>query len=1106
MATAYDQHDLGKALQQLLAHLEHVLPSQAPLKDFVHHNTLHGFQHLPFPEALQQAQQLNGAYGYLPAKVFREHYRSGRINQDDLDAVLAQDSRLDEGGETVCHIRSQPVRKRDLYRAALVADLEAVTPSQFIWELEEGCALQLIQPDVHIDARERLREAAEPHGLLEDEAIIADLWQACLDTLELDPEIRHIEHLINFRPEQAQRLFAGQLDSETALDEVIRQQALSLLEQHSAELGHTLTLRRWLQLLTGKDLMHKLQPVLLRALAAWLDQGMASWSAHPQTGGGGFYAAWKTMARHDWSSWLQDMPDWHAHLDALPDDPQQALANELQSMGLPRARWMDYLERLALELPGWSGMFLWRHQHPGYDGQPQPVSMIDYLAVRLILEQAHARRLCRQQWDMAASLPALHDYFQANPAEFMVRYYTGNSQLPEYLLTRSRQMMERNRPGVYTANDWQQPAHLIWTWNRSPLCAGNHRQVYDQGWRLFRLAQHQGWCGADVRSLDAAALQGIFRTISALDEQHSGYLWLQAYERHYREDLFRAVTANHERGTWPERSGSGDASKRPQAQLIFCMDDREEGIRRHLEAVNPQLETLGAAAFFNIPMNWRGLDEDKAVKLCPVPVNPQHVVQEVAHDPQAYEHHHRRQRQRRNAVNALHQWPRHTLLPSTLSTLLLTPLALATLLAKAFIPLRFGRWLRKRAQQFDLPVATGVACNAEHADPQRSPTQNQQGFTDEEQAKLVGDFLVTHGLDHGFSPLVILMGHYASNQNNPHQAAYGCGACSGRYSGPNARTFAAMANRPEIRTRLAQRGLDIPADCWFLGAEHDTCTEDITWYDTEQLPASLQPAFEQVCADLEQAARLSAHERCRKLASAPRRPSLEQALRHIAGRGFDYSQARPELGHATNAAAFIGRRFLSQGVFWDRRSFLISYDYRDDPEGQILENILLSAGPVGAGISLEYYFSTVSSEGYGAGSKVTHNPTGLFGVMDGTHSDLRTGLPRQMIEIHEPMRLLLVLESSVEIVSLIYQRQPVLQELIGNAWLTVAVKHPDTADIHLFRPGHGFEPWEGAGAGYTPPVACSADWYDGHHGHLPPALLTGQPQPASAQEREVEYV
>ena len=120
--------------------------------------------------------------------------------------------------------------------------------------------------------------------------------------------------------------------------------------------------------------------------------------------------------------------------------------------------------------------------------------------------------------------------------------------------------------------------------------------------------------------------------------------------------------------------------------------------------------------------------------------------------------------------------------------------------------------------------------------------------------------------------------------------------------------------------------------------------------------------FNKLKDELAQASQYSAHERCRKLASAPKKPTLVSALKHIAGRGVDFSQARPELGHATIAAGFVGRRYLSQGLFMDRRCFLISYDASTDPEGLFLERILLSAGPVGAGINLEYYFSSVNNE------------------------------------------------------------------------------------------------------------------------------------------------
>ena len=49
----------------------------------------------------------------------------------------------------------------------------------------------------------------------------------------------------------------------------------------------------------------------------------------------------------------------------------------------------------------------------------------------------------------------------------------------------------------------------------------------------------------------------------------------------------------------------------------------------------------------------------------------------------------------------------------------------------------------------------------------------------------------------------------------------------------------------------------------------------------------------------------------------------------------------------------------------------------------------------------------MDNTGYGCGTKLPHNIAALLGVMDGATSDLRTGLPWQMVEIHEPMRLLL---------------------------------------------------------------------------------------------------
>ena len=168
--------------------------------------------------------------------------------------------------------------------------------------------------------------------------------------------------------------------------------------------------------------------------------------------------------------------------------------------------------------------------------------------------------------------------------------------------------------------------------------------------------------------------------------------------------------------------------------------------------------------------------------------------------------------------------------------------------------------------------------------------------------------------------------------------------------------------------------------------------------------------------------------------------------------------------------------------------FLISYDATQDPDGKIIENILLVAGPVGAGISLEYYFSTIDNERFGCGTKVPHNVTGMFGVMEGASSDLRTGLPRQMVEIHEPMRLQIIVEAKTEILGQIYARQEGLRELIAGGWVHLTAIDPDSGDISIFERGIGFVPWK-AEIRDLPVCKKSADYFRNQSRPLPPALI-----------------
>ena len=146
--------------------------------------------------------------------------------------------------------------------------------------------------------------------------------------------------------------------------------------------------------------------------------------------------------------------------------------------------------------------------------------------------------------------------------------------------------------------------------------------------------------------------------------------------------------------------------------------------------------------------------------------------------------------------------------------------------------------------------------------------------------------------------------------------------------------------------------------------------------------------------------------------------------------------------------------------------------------------------PVVAGISLEYYFSYVDPAGYGCGTKLPHNVTSLLGVMDGAQSDLRTGLPWQMVEVHEPARLAIVIEAPQDRVQRIMDDDAAIGRLVRNRWIWLACLDPDSGSLSELVTD-GFVP-------HVPehglPVVAgeSAAWYQGKRGFLPPVAIVQQ--------------
>src|SRR5829696_6757641 len=73
----------------VLHELKHYLPSQTPLKDFIHHNSLHAFQHMKFYDAIFKASKIFGFQVHLQLPEYRGLYKTERIREDILQMVVA---------------------------------------------------------------------------------------------------------------------------------------------------------------------------------------------------------------------------------------------------------------------------------------------------------------------------------------------------------------------------------------------------------------------------------------------------------------------------------------------------------------------------------------------------------------------------------------------------------------------------------------------------------------------------------------------------------------------------------------------------------------------------------------------------------------------------------------------------------------------------------------------------------------------------------------------------------------------------------------------------------------------------------------------------------
>lgn len=693
-------------------------------------------------------------------------------------------------------------------------------------------------------------------------------------------------------------------------------------------------------------------------------------------------------------------------------------------------------------------------------------------AEAVVLDALHKLAVPQDQWEafITAELLALRGWAG------MIRMLENDVTLAPHDRVRCSIMEFLALRLTYTVAALQDIAGDTASWHSFPLSVPRFDPLTHVA-RVFDVAQLLGITSDMMRALAREDLARLDAEILQCNEIERRRLLHLAYERrHERRILIPLARHRAMPSIEPE-------SDRLAAQVIFCIDEREESIRRALEETDPSIETVGAAGFFGVAINYAGIDDVDGVSLCPVIVKPEHAVREKPLDDHAHLHQRRQGMRRAWASLMRHSFiSSRTLVRGWLSTACLGFLSLFPLVLRVFTPLRYGRFIKRLNRAFLPEPKTEFAYMRDDEASRDATTGLMRGFTTEEQADRIYSVLGPAGLHKAHARLVVVLGHGSTSLNNPYESAYCCGACGGHTGAPNARLFALLANRPEVRVALRARGIVIPEDTWFLAGCHDTCNDSIEFLDLDLMPESHCGDFVRVRQSLDKARALSALERSRRFEAASPDASAERGLRHVQERAEHIGEPRPEYGHCTNAVAYVGRRQLTRGLFMDRRAFLVSYDATKDPDNAALGRVLSAVIPVCGGISLEYYFSTVDNEVYGSGTKLPHNISGLVGVMNGYQGDLRTGLPVQTVEIHEPMRLLFIIESTPQRLMSVIKANPELNEFVSNQWIRLATMDPDDGHIEVCRDGV-FEKLEG-NEEPLPVAPSSRAWYQGKMEHL----------------------
>lgn len=1004
-----------------------VIPYFWPMRNFIHHNPLHGLEHRPFREAVEEAARLFHCRRYLERAQYQRYLAEGKVDVDTLRGMVDE------------FLATRPV-------------LAGLDQQRLLWALLTQC-----ERPVHVPLC--VAGAAQVAAALRGEPAVEAT-----------------------APERERNVIEG----------CGARLAVELTESH--------TVYGAVDALFGTDIGATLDELLIKSCTDFFDEGQSVWRMPGRRQG--LFRAWGEIARRNLRLFLRGLNVTQILQQA--EAPEDIIAYVMTTLRIPEERWMDYFALELSRLHGWAGFIRWRTHAKNYHwSQRYPADLVDFLAIRLVLALALLQEAARRQ-GCPVTREALREFVTERPHEAYLRHELHTRRILPAFAQRVEAALER-------AGDGQRLTQL---WSEYIAHQARHEAAV-QAERLRALAT-QADAAAPLLALDAQAVAHLLETLGAF-ERTEGYVWLRAMEAAYIQPLLRKLRMEplppREKRPFVQTLFCIDVrSERIRRHLETIGDYQTFGIAGFFGVPLGFIELGKGHARSLCPV----LIEPKNVAL-EMALEPDHgdetfhdLVKEVFHDLKnsvlspyitvealgllfGFD-----MVGKTVAPRTYNLWRRHLEARKPSSSLLIDNLtrvqadSIIRTLQRAMIVRAVKRELKisreeitdemiKELRDTALGLRNGPTRFAVHfrldaaaeeafidtlrkvyrIEPRYAQLQLERlaliGFNLDEQAYFVGRALQSIGLTCGFSKLVLLVGHGSVSENNPYESALDCGACGGDHGLINARVFALMANKDAVRERMRAMGIEIPADTFFVPAQHNTTTDTIELYDLDRLPATHLMYLPRLRNGLAAACRLTAAERIKDL-GYPQLQQAEAAHRLAQRNALDWAQVRPEWGLSRNAAFIIGSRDLTHALDLQGRTFLHSYDYRQDPKGQLLETILSGPLVVAEWINMEHYFSTIDNEVYGSGSKVYHNVVGRFAVMTGNLGDLRTGLPAQTVlngdrPYHEPLRLITLIEAPQAFVQRAMDNIVKTKTLVRNGWIRLVVIDRIAGRAHVYDEG-----------------------------------------------------